>query len=368
MAFALSTSASTSRALQLLFSSGSSHNHHRLFLGRLKPPGLVLPRHPLSRSTLAFSRRRNHGPAINSSSSSLSSKNKKTKKMKSLPQKDEDDGDMEDDPIEALFSLLEEDLKNDTSAVDDETDDDEISEEDIDKLARELEEVLGDSDMELFNSAKDGMESGDDDAEEEDEDDDDDEEEEEEDADDDDEEEEEREVRLKNWQLRKLAYALRTGRRKVSIKNLAAELCLDRAIVIEMLRDPPPNLLMLSASLPDEPPPVVSVSEVKLTETVTVERTFDAVEPESKVKEPVHVRQHRWLAQKRLKKVQVKTLEMVYRRSKRPNNAMISSIVQVTNLPRRRIVQWFEEKRAEEGVPEHRSPYQRSDPETVFTR
>lgn len=46
---------------------------------------------------------------------------------------------------------------------------------------------------------------------------------------------------------------------------------------------------------------------------------------------------------------------------------MISSIVQVTNLPRRRIVKWFEDKRAEEGVPERRKPFQRSDPKTVFS-
>ncbi|KAK4854362.1 hypothetical protein QYF36_022743 [Acer negundo] len=363
MAFALSTSASTSGALQSLFSSGSSHNHHRLFAGDHKPPGLVLPRHTLSRSTLAFSRRRNQDPAIKSSSS----KKKKKMKKKSLPQKDEDDEDMEDDPFELLFSLLEEDLKNDTSTVDDETDDEEINEEDVDKLAQELAEALGDGDMELFNSATNAMESNDDDEDDEEDGDEEDEEEEEEEDEDDDEEEEERQVPLKNWQLRKLAYALKAGRRKVSIKNLAAELCLDRAIVIEMLRDPPPHLLMLSATLPDEPPPVASVSEIKLTENVTEETTLDAVEPESKVKEPVHIRQSRWLAQKRLKKVQIKTLEMVYRKSKRPTNALISSIVQVTNLPRKRIVQWFEEKRAEEGVPEHHAPYRRSDPETVFT-
>nr|WDE17986.1 overexpressor of cationic peroxidase 1 [Litchi chinensis] len=357
MAFALSTSASsTCRALQLLFPSTSTHS--RLFS---QPPSLVLPCHPLSPFTLAFSRRRNHYSSVKSSSSSSSKK--KNMKRRSLSREDEDDDDMEDDPFEKLFSLLEEDLKNDASTVDEDSDDEEINEEDIDKLAQELVDVLGDDDMELHDSATDGMESGYNDAEEEEEE----EKDEEEEEDDDDDKEEEFEVRLKNWQLKKLAYALKSGRRKVSIKNLAAELCLDRAIVIEMLRNPPPNLLMLSATLPDEPPPVVSVPEAKLTETFTVETSIDAVKPEAKVKEPVHVRQHRWLAQKRLKKVQVKTLEMVYRRSKRPTNAMVSSIVQVTNLPRRRIVQWFEDKRAQEGVPERRAPYQRSDPETVFT-
>jgi hypothetical protein len=44
---------------------------------------------------------------------------------------------------------------------------------------------------------------------------------------------------------------------------------------------------------------------------------------------------------------------------------MISSIVHVTNLPRKRVVKWFEDKRAEDGVAEHRNPFQRSVPETV---
>lgn len=39
---------------------------------------------------------------------------------------------------------------------------------------------------------------------------------------------------------------------------------------------------------------------------------------------------------------------------------MVSGIVQVTNLPRKRIVKWFEDRRAEDGVPESRVPYQRS--------
>lgn len=45
-------------------------------------------------------------------------------------------------------------------------------------------------------------------------------------------------------------------------------------------------------------------------------------------------------------------------------NAMISSIVQVTNLPRKRIVKWFEDRRTEDGVPKQRVPYQRPVPET----
>ncbi|KAJ0031262.1 hypothetical protein Pint_12681 [Pistacia integerrima] len=362
MELALSTRIFSYKGVRCLTSSYKE----RLFLGHSKPVNLVLPRYLPPPSTLVCSRRRNNRPAVTSSSSK-----KKNKKIR--PKTDDAGDDFEDDPFEALFSLLEKDLKNDDSEVDD---DDEIKEEDIDKLACELAEALGDIDMEMSNTDTTETESDGDDAQEvvvaekEEEDDDDEEEEEEDEEDEDDEdneEEEEGQVRLKNWQLRKLAYALKTGRRKTSIKNLAAELCLDRAVVLEMLRDPPPSLVMMSAALPDEPTPRVSVPEVKPEETVMEETAVDAVELESKVKEPVHARQHRWFAQKRLKKVQVETLELVYRRSKRPTNAIISSIVQVTNLPRRRIVKWFEDRRAEEGVPERRAPYQRSDPETVFS-
>lgn len=46
-------------------------------------------------------------------------------------------------------------------------------------------------------------------------------------------------------------------------------------------------------------------------------------------------------------------------------NAMISSIVQVTNLPRKRIVKWFEDKRVEDGVPDPRLPFDRSSPQSA---
>lgn len=115
----------------------------------------------------------------------------------------------------------------------------------------------------------------------------------------------------------------------LQIKNLAAELCLDRALVLQMLRDPPPNLLMLSAALPDEPAPKKSVPEETTVETTietvvettvetVVETTTDAAEVKTAVKVPIHVRQQKFAAQKRVKKVHLDTLERVYRRTKRP--------------------------------------------------
>ncbi|KAG6698291.1 hypothetical protein I3842_08G012900 [Carya illinoinensis] len=336
MAFA--SSVHTSMAVQRL----SFSLFDRLLVGQSRPTHLFLPLHPPRRSVLALSRRRNP-----SSSNSASSSSKRNKKVLRRNDALEDDVDIDEDAFDALFSQLEEDLKNDGLSLDDE--DDEISEEDLARFEQELAEVLGDDDIEMAISAADDTES-------------------ENDAEEDDDEEYERPVKLKNWQLRRLAAALKAGRRKTSIKTLAAELCLDRAVVLELLRDPPPNLLMMSAALPDKPAPIVSVSvpESKPAPTeIPSETSADAAEPKTKGQLPVHVMQQTWNAQKRLKKVQVETLERVYRRTKRPTNSMISSIVHVTNLPKKRVVKWFEDKRAEDGVPDHRIPYQRSDPETV---
>ncbi|KAL1191622.1 Protein OVEREXPRESSOR OF CATIONIC PEROXIDASE 3 [Cardamine amara subsp. amara] len=127
---------------------------------------------------------------------------------KSFEGDDNGGGEEEDYPLEALFNLLEEDFKNDNSSIDDE----EISEEDLDALADELARALGGGDdvdgIDLFGSATGDVVDDNED----------------EDEDDDDIEEDERQTKLKNWQLRRLAYAWKVGRHKTSIKNLAAEI------------------------------------------------------------------------------------------------------------------------------------------------
>ena len=116
--------------------------------------------------------------------------------------------EIDDDAIEALFAQLEEDLKNEDPSIFDGLDDgDEITEEDLAKLDQEIAEVfdLGDD------------EDHDVDAKDEDED------EDEEEDEDEDEEEEEEPVKLRNWQLRRLAFALKIGRRKT---NVSLSFCL----------------------------------------------------------------------------------------------------------------------------------------------
>ncbi|KAM7259937.1 hypothetical protein ACFE04_015678 [Oxalis oulophora] len=286
MALALSTTSNNTSSMALQFLPSSSSPHTDSLLNKASST-LHMPRQMLNHHhTLTFARKRNQN-------STISTSNKKKKKKsggakKSLMEE-------EDDPFEALFSQLEEDLKNDKLSN---GDDEDINDDDVELLARQLE----------------------------------------------------------------------------AIKNLAGELCLDRAVVLSLLRDPPPSLVMLSATLPDEPEPVakVLVPEIKinLEETIIDVAEEDTTEPKkTKVKEPVHAMQETWSAKKRLKKVQVETMERVYSRSKRPTNAMVSSIVHVTNLPRQRVLKWFEDKRTEEGVPgsDHRGPYQRPVSESVFS-
>lgn len=248
-----------------------------------------------------------------------------------------DDDDDEDGALEALFKQLEEDLENDDLSVDD--DDDGISEEDMARFEKELAEAIEDvsgvdesAGGSLLSCGDYGIDEQIDGSE---------------------------RLELKTWQLRRLARALKIGRRKISIKNLAGELGLDRGLVIEMLRNPPPKLLLMSDSLPDEAPAKSEVKELEPPSSTTVDEV-DTTEIKPQLELPVHVMSAEWSARKRLKKVQLETLERVYLRSKRPTNTMISSIVQVTNLPRKTIVKWFEDRREQDGVPDHRVAFKRS--------
>ena len=105
---------------------------------------------------------------------------------------DGEEDELDEDAFEALFSQLEEDLKND-GMLDDKFDD-EITEEDLAKLEKEFADALGigGEDDEVLPTNADNM----------------------------DEEEEETRLKLKNWQVRRLAHALKIGRRKTSVSSL----------------------------------------------------------------------------------------------------------------------------------------------------
>lgn len=123
--------------------------------------------------------------------------------MQKISAENEED-EVDGDAIDALFSLLEEDLKNDGVSFDDE--DDDISEEDLARLEQELAEAFG------IDEGEDEDEDGDDVTES-------DATEEEDEEDDDDDDDVEVPVKLKTWQFRRLASALKIGRRKTSVSE-----------------------------------------------------------------------------------------------------------------------------------------------------
>jgi len=128
------------------------------------------------------------------------------------------------DAFELLFTQLEQDLKH--ADLSDDDGEDGITEEEMALLERELENALGDFDDELLNSDVIDIElGGDPENDDEDDDDDDDDDGDDEDGDGDanereDEDEDEKPLNLKNWQMKKLARALKAGRRKTSVSFL----------------------------------------------------------------------------------------------------------------------------------------------------
>jgi hypothetical protein len=111
---------------------------------------------------------------------------------------DDDDDDDYEGGLEALFKQLEEDLKNDDISVDDD-DDEEISEEDMARFEQVLAEAIGDiegADEPAVDSASGSIVDGSDEV-----------------------TDAVERPELKNWQLKRLARALKIGRRKTSVSR-----------------------------------------------------------------------------------------------------------------------------------------------------
>ncbi|MCO5587714.1 hypothetical protein L7F22_041665 [Adiantum nelumboides] len=166
-------------------------------------------------------------------------------------------------------------------------------------------------------------------------------------------------VNLQKWQVRKLASAIELGRRKVNIKNLAAELKLDRDDVIFFLKNPPPELLMAVSLIQEN----ADEDNKLVTDEAEVDADFGTMDGSvtALLNDDLHMQKARetqkptygprdWYKGKRIKKTNLMTLQRVYKRTRRPTNTMIESLVQVTHLPRARILQWFEEERVRSGV------------------
>ncbi|GLJ43904.1 hypothetical protein SUGI_0915290 [Cryptomeria japonica] len=277
--------------------------------------------------------------------SSRRSKDRSFPKPEKL-QKDEDDGeDLVDAALESLFSQLEKDLENDTLS-----DDEEITEEEMAKFEEELRglsnaeagDEITEEEMAKFEEELRGLSNA--------------------------EAADEKALldyaplELEDYQLQKLAAALNVGRRKASIKKLTAEVGLERETVLELLRNPPPQLVLFQDR--EDTEKSIEDTDAVLTTKYNLESSEFQRKPsnsrlpslaETEVQRneseyQIIVNQRGWNTRKRLKKVQVATLEKVYQRTRRPTEAMVSNMVQLTKLPRKSILEWFDGKRAQEGT------------------
>lgn len=117
------------------------------------------------------------------------------------------------------------------------------------------------------------------------------------------------------------------------VKALAADLGMDRADVLSFLRNPPPELLLMSASLDEESAERTASS--KLAEASGRMKPSKVVTPEKREPElkpataggPQGPKS--WHSNKRLRKEHIATFERVYRQSQRPSVSFILSKVYV---------------------------------------
>ncbi|CAI7747161.1 unnamed protein product [Closterium sp. NIES-53] len=173
-----------------------------------------------------------------------------------------------------------------------------------------------------------------------------------------------REVQLQRWQLKKLALAVQKGRRHINVKALAAEAHLPRRDVLAFLRHPP-DIYALFPDLPSpSTPPAPGEGAGEQEAAVVAQSGAAGAQGEGRgvgekgggegkgadrlgmSEEGKKEWQERWKKGKRIRQEHLSTLEAVYQRSKYPTNAVVANLVSVTHLPRRRILQWFEDRRA----------------------
>ncbi|MCO5557201.1 hypothetical protein L7F22_010761 [Adiantum nelumboides] len=161
------------------------------------------------------------------------------------------------------------------------------------------------------------------------------------------------------------------------IKSLAAELKLDRDDVIFFLKNPPPELLMAVSVIEEN----ADEDNKLVTDEAEVDADFGTMDGSvtALLNDDLHMQKARetqkptygprdWYKGKRLKKTNLMTLQRVYKRTRRPTNTMIESLVHVTHLPRARILEWFEEERVRSGVERPPSPRQDASPRKLWKK
>ncbi|XP_024540144.1 protein OVEREXPRESSOR OF CATIONIC PEROXIDASE 3-like [Selaginella moellendorffii] len=164
-------------------------------------------------------------------------------------------------------------------------------------------------------------------------------------------------VKLEKWQLRKLRDALDVEKSQLKVKALAGETGLDRRDVLTFLRDPPPELIELIDSISDkesdeeeDKPEDQTGTQEQDSEAGKEENDSPRVERIGLPGDTQGTGPKAWYGKKRIRKEHLETFEKVFQRTKRPTGALIQNIVELTHVPRKRVLDWFENRRQEHAA------------------
>eukprot|EP00899_Mesostigma_viride_P013019 jgi/Mesvir1/21718/Mv04131-RA.1 len=145
-------------------------------------------------------------------------------------------------------------------------------------------------------------------------------------------------------QERRLWMAAVEGRRHVDIQSLARETGLDRRAVLDWLKTHDPKDIPQAYRLAPPQPAGEAMS------ANNASRQRD--QPVSPVEE-----EEISVPGMKLKASDRATLERVYYVAQYPSDEMIQSILDITRMPRNKVLAWFQIKRSEDGMREKRKPY-----------
>eukprot|EP00471_Norrisiella_sphaerica_P003187 CAMPEP_0184493614 /NCGR_PEP_ID=MMETSP0113_2-20130426/26497_1 /TAXON_ID=91329 /ORGANISM="Norrisiella sphaerica, Strain BC52" /LENGTH=285 /DNA_ID=CAMNT_0026878939 /DNA_START=7 /DNA_END=864 /DNA_ORIENTATION=+ len=151
---------------------------------------------------------------------------------------------------------------------------------------------------------------------------------------------------LSKPQKRRLRTALVMGRRKVSVKDLANELQVDRKVLLQWFKEyttDPASFTNLLIGPGEDPKDLAADSTDRKAGT-------DPDEPKKEVRKiPYYERKKLGLDKKRIPAAALRTMDMIYETTRWPDDAMIDSVCAVHKLRKSQVINWFKEKREQDG-------------------
>eukprot|EP00468_Gymnochlora_sp_CCMP2014_P013702 CAMPEP_0167750624 /NCGR_PEP_ID=MMETSP0110_2-20121227/6098_1 /TAXON_ID=629695 /ORGANISM="Gymnochlora sp., Strain CCMP2014" /LENGTH=165 /DNA_ID=CAMNT_0007635973 /DNA_START=329 /DNA_END=826 /DNA_ORIENTATION=+ len=147
---------------------------------------------------------------------------------------------------------------------------------------------------------------------------------------------------LSDPQKHKLRRALILGRRKISVKDLSNELKVDRSVLLDWFKQYSQDPAAISSRLST---PLDALPD-------------DNQDKESNDQEALKKRQKKlsyWerrrlgLDKKRISAAANRTMSMIYQKTKWPDETTVNSVCVAHKLRKNQVVNWFKEKREEDG-------------------